>query len=262
MADFRYAQTNIQLFEQLRQGGVPEAERARVAAAYDLAARLFTGRFRCSGKTFLAHLVGTASVAARHGGSEPAISAALLHAAYDEGNFGTLLRGLTADKREMVRRAVGAEVEQLVVTYTALSWHRAMRPALVRRLPDFSDQERKALFIRMANELEETLDGGFLYCSAERQDDMRDSVTACREICRALDMPALLSEIEETYRRYSASRPAATADEPRNGSYLLPPASMSTRPGLRVWRAARRLWEFLLPRTLRSRVKTLLRLSK
>ena len=109
MTDFRYAQTNIQLFEQLRQGGMPEAERARVAAAYDLAARLFTGRFRCSGKTFLAHLVGTASVAARHGGSEPIVSAALLHAAYDQGDFGILLRGLTAGNRESVRRAVAGQ---------------------------------------------------------------------------------------------------------------------------------------------------------
>jgi (p)ppGpp synthase/HD superfamily hydrolase len=35
-----------------------------VASAYELTATLMTGQFRASGKTFIAHLVGTASILA------------------------------------------------------------------------------------------------------------------------------------------------------------------------------------------------------
>jgi len=42
--------------------GYDEQEIAAVKNSYELAMTLFTGRFRGSGKTFIAHLVGTASI--------------------------------------------------------------------------------------------------------------------------------------------------------------------------------------------------------
>ncbi len=263
MSEFRYAQTNLQLLAQLREAGFSEVERARVAAAYDLASRLFTGQFRCCGKTFLAHLVGTASIVARHGAREPVVAAALLHAAYDDGNFGSVWRRLTKAKRATVRAAAGEEAERLVASYHSLPWRRSEdRPALLRRLGDLQEDERTAVFIRMANELEEVLDGAFLYCGAARQEDMKNAVVACGEICRVLDMPDIGAEIEETYRRYSAAKPAAVLATARNGSYLLPAASLSTRPGLRLWALLRRPWEGFVPKALRIRIKAILNLAR
>ena len=57
-----YAQSNLQLFNQLIANGYSESELVCVVNAYKLIMNLFTGIFRSSGKTFLAHLIGTASV--------------------------------------------------------------------------------------------------------------------------------------------------------------------------------------------------------
>jgi (p)ppGpp synthase/HD superfamily hydrolase len=56
-----YAQTNIELLNQLRRLGYGEADLVRVRRAYEIALRLFTACFRPSGNTFLAHLVRTAT---------------------------------------------------------------------------------------------------------------------------------------------------------------------------------------------------------
>ncbi|NJL09589.1 MAG: hypothetical protein HC908_03480 [Calothrix sp. SM1_7_51] len=59
-----FAQTNIQLFNQLHREGYSSTDLSLIANAYSLAMELFTGTFRPSKKTFIAHLVGTASILA------------------------------------------------------------------------------------------------------------------------------------------------------------------------------------------------------
>ncbi|NJP21002.1 MAG: hypothetical protein HC763_20665 [Hydrococcus sp. CRU_1_1] len=83
-----YAQTNIQLFNQLRDRGYSNAELQEIFNAYQLTIELFTGQFRASGKTFIAHLVGTASILTHLRVSSKLIAAGLLHAAYSQGDFG------------------------------------------------------------------------------------------------------------------------------------------------------------------------------
>ena len=83
-----YAQTNIQLFNQLQREGYGAADLEAVARAYDLAIALTTGRFRASGKTFIAHLVGTAGILGSLKAPGPLVVAGLLHAAYAAGDFG------------------------------------------------------------------------------------------------------------------------------------------------------------------------------
>ena len=57
-----FAQTNIQLLNQLHREGYSADDLHLVRVAYRFAMDLFSGQFRASGKTFIAHLVGTASV--------------------------------------------------------------------------------------------------------------------------------------------------------------------------------------------------------
>ncbi len=59
-----YAQTNIQLYEQLLAARWSAADIVPARAAYELAMRIFAGHFRPSHKPFLAHLVGVASILA------------------------------------------------------------------------------------------------------------------------------------------------------------------------------------------------------
>ena len=77
------AQTNLQLYNQLIAAGWSDANLDRTQAAYALAADLFAGQIRSSGKTFLEHLVGTASAVAAVGGRPALVHAALLHATFN-----------------------------------------------------------------------------------------------------------------------------------------------------------------------------------
>ncbi|OOZ42432.1 hypothetical protein [Solemya elarraichensis gill symbiont] len=58
------AQTNLQLYRQLIACQWSEKELNAARVAYEIAMKLFPCRFRGSGKHFVSHLVGTASVLA------------------------------------------------------------------------------------------------------------------------------------------------------------------------------------------------------
>ena len=118
----RYAQTNLELYAQLGAAGYGEAAVPATAAAYMLAARLFAGLHRASGKVFLAHVVGTASVLVEARARLDVVLAGLVHAAYTHGEFGDGWTGATAAKRAQVRAAIGAEAETLVDRYARWPW--------------------------------------------------------------------------------------------------------------------------------------------
>ncbi len=98
-----YAQTNIQLYGQLLQCNWSDADLRQVQAAYALAMTIFAGHYRPNHKSFLAHLVGTASILAAHDADATIVAAGLLHSAYSHGEFGDGSRGMTAAKRRTVR---------------------------------------------------------------------------------------------------------------------------------------------------------------
>src|SRR4051812_50130353 len=83
-----YAQTNLQLYAQLRRAGAAEQDLALVRAGYDLAMHLCPASFRGSGKPLLAHLVGTASILAAMDQSARVVTAGGLHAGFFFGGFG------------------------------------------------------------------------------------------------------------------------------------------------------------------------------
>ena len=158
MIDHSYAQTNRQLFSQMQQKGYSPAEVVKVCAAHELARTLVTGFYRPSGSPFISHLVGTASVLAGLRVPVELVIAGLLHAAYMHGDFGTLRRGATAKNREVVRQAVGAEVEEYVARYTALEWRRKTIDGLKDRMNSMNFVDRNVVLICLANWLEHLLD--------------------------------------------------------------------------------------------------------
>jgi (p)ppGpp synthase/HD superfamily hydrolase len=156
-----YAQTNLQLFNQLRSSGYARAELSLVRDAYELAMALFTGRFQPSGKSFIAHVVGTASVLASLRSSAPVVAAGLLHNVYEQGDFGNICSSVR--KRHEISCRVGPEVEQYVAKFSALHWKsRAMQ--LARDNPhELTLVDRNVLLIRLADYLEHLLDLDLLY---------------------------------------------------------------------------------------------------
>ena len=226
----RFAQTNLQLFNQLFDGGYDDEQLALVKKAYELAIVLFTGRFRGSGKTFIAHLVGTASILTSLRVAPSMIAAGLLHAAYDSGDFGDGGKGVSPSKRAYVTSAVGVEAETYVANYAALRWSLEVAHGAYSQLDALSQTEKDVLLIRLANEVEDYLDLGILFCGADKRNqsdyfDGRGQVLY--DIARKLGFPELAEAMRTEFDRAEAARAHERfATVPRRDfSYLEPPLS-------------------------------------
>ncbi len=106
MTRFLYAQTNLQLLNQLQHEGYTKAELGSIRAAYNLAAHLFTGYFLASGRTQIAHVVGTASILGSLHVPWEVVAAGLIHNVYVTGDFGCGRSGISKVKRREIKMAV------------------------------------------------------------------------------------------------------------------------------------------------------------
>lgn len=158
-------QTNLQLYRVLLARGADEAELARTRAAYDLARSLFATAFRPSHKPFVCHLVGVAGALAIWNQSSHLVAAGLLHSAYLYGDFHDGKKGAAANRRRIVRDAVGDEAESLVARYTAATWSAPLdQLAAEAARPDF---DRECLLLKLADVCDECADGGLHFAPAK-----------------------------------------------------------------------------------------------
>lgn len=248
-----YAQTNIQLYRQLGELGYPPTDLAAVARAYELAMRLLAGVYRGSGKPFVAHLVGTASILASLRARTPVVAAGLLHAAYTHGEFGNGWRGMSPAKRGETRRAVGEEIEGLVAQYTELRWHEGTIGAIRDRMDSMTQAEKDVLLIRLANELEDHLDLGVLYLvdAESRRQYMRVHLGSCAEMAERLGAPELAAALTATFDDVEKAEVPGSLRRPADGSFLVPPASHRTRLRVAVSHLMDRLRRRYLPSSRR-----------
>lgn len=253
---YSYAQTNIQLFNQLQEAGYEQADLSCVHDAYAFAMRLFTGCFRQSGKTFISHLVGTASILAEFRASASTVAAGLLHSAYSHGEFGTGGRGISEAKRKQLRLVVGAQAEHLVASYTAFPWDKEAISALYHNLPVPGSVEREVLMIRLANELEDHLDYAALYSGAAeyRRDVIKSYLFQCIDMAEKLGFPVLASALSRAFdETLSVELPLALQVGNINlthkkavhligwkSSFLFPPATHGLRLKVRLSQIFRR----------------------
>lgn len=227
---YRFAQTNIQLFNQMYDLGYDEQEIAAVKKSYELAMTLFTGRFRGSGKTFIAHLVGTASILTSVRSAPPIIAAGLLHAAYDSGDFGDNKQGLSSAKQVYVREAVGPGVEEYVARYTELSWNHQVARSIYDKLDCLNQFEREVVLIRVANELEDYLDLGVLFCGTKKRIQAgyhSSGENIVGDIAQKLGFPelAVIWKAEFEKAAIASEQPRFGSIGSRDFSFLAPPLS-------------------------------------
>ena len=225
------AQTNLALNKQMRAAGYGDDALIYIRDCYEFALTLFAGHVRATGKPFVAHLVGTASVLVAVRAAPDIVAAGLLHAAYEQGDF-----GLTRwrNRREKVRRAIGSGAEALVWQYQELRWNRSIIDGLLKRLGELDDSERAVVLIRLANELEDNLDLAMNYCHAAK-DAYRDHRDAFVEMAEGLGQPALAAAIERVYREAEDGKWAAALSLDRRSSY-----QMASPFGLKLVKLARR----------------------
>jgi len=224
-----FAQTNIQLFNQLHREGYRPAELEAGVAAHELTTTLMTGQFRASGKTFIAHLVGTASILGSLHAACPMVAAALLHAAYSAGDFGDDRLGVSDAKRAQVRSVVGEEVEDYVWRYHNLPWDDQTVRSVADSLDGMTTVERGVVLMRLANELEDFLDLGMLYCGDQKKAWTSGSRRSQLMIgmARSLGYPGLADELQRTFDETAKAvvPQQLLMHNARNASFLLPPRS-------------------------------------
>jgi hypothetical protein len=243
------AQTNLQLYAQLRRSGWPAVEIEAVGRAYALATDLLAGWYRASGKPFVDHFVGTASVTVAAGCSPTVVRAALLHNAY-----GAIVRPDGASRirrrqRREVRDVIGVEAEALVYAYRWMPWDDATVADLLRRAGDLDARARDVLLIRLANEVDDRIDLGLLHDQQERLD-----TGPIIELAERLDEPLLADAL----RRVVAEEEAAGSVEPglRNTERIaIFRAPRSHRPRLGVALRAEGRWFRRQARRVSGRLK-------
>ncbi|MEH1929764.1 MAG: DUF6817 domain-containing protein [Nostoc sp.] len=221
---FSFAQTNLQLLHQLCCADYTDNDLDVIAKAYRLATRLFTGYFRGSGKTSIAHLVGTASILASVAAPIEVITAGLLHAAYEFGDFGDGVRGISKHKRQSVRRVVGEVTENYVAQYMALRWNESTILEFSRNLEGLSKTESYLLLIRLANELEDHLDRGILYCEnvEKRLHYLKNCGDLMTEMAINLGFPTLAQEMSQVFTANLSTTITSEIKSDHAYSYLIP----------------------------------------
>jgi len=222
------AQTNLQLYNQLLRLDYSHSDLGEVCATYDLARELFSGLFRPSGKTFIAHLVGTASILTECMVEIDVIKAGLMHAAYVGGDFGDRVKGVSDTKRDQLVAAIGARAEGIVLAYTQFQWP----PADIDDFQMLASAEepaiRSAALLRVANELEEHIDLGVCYCNERARKHISGDLTvqgSLTGMAESLGHPALAIALAEAFRTASnAEVPDVARSRQSSGkSILIPP---------------------------------------
>jgi (p)ppGpp synthase/HD superfamily hydrolase len=246
-----YAQTNIQLFNQLGREGWGDQERRQVHDAYELAMTLFAGHFRPNHKPFLAHLVGTASILAVNGASPTVVTAGLLHSAYSHGEFGDGSRGINDRKRRQVRRAVGSLSEAVITNYTPLKWNLSTLSTMLAHASVMSPSEGDVVFVKLADTLEDHLDMGLQYSpnknlpgGAELQCAWRDALV---KLAAALRHYALAADLERVLDPHHQTLVPEFLHGRQPGSFVVAPVSHRVRATVRLGRFYRRWRAKLLP---------------
>jgi hypothetical protein len=160
----RVAQTNLQLYNQLRERGDSLDDLRIVHGAYELLCSLYPGYFQADGKPFVCHGVGVASIVAELGRPANVIAAALVHNVYGNADFGDGGGpGRSEERRRVVREAVGPEVEELVYRFADLRITPSTIDGFLADLPQRDERDRALLLVDLCDHLEKYVDLGVLY---------------------------------------------------------------------------------------------------
>ena len=143
------AQTNLELYAQAIARGYSRDQCRALADAYVFALRQVFSLARGSGKPFIAHLVGTASLVMESGCPDDWVIGALLHALYQHRvPFESSLA--PEERRVVLADRFGTQVDELVHRYTSFE-----SQDLVAFMGAGASGDTDVLTLRLADELED-----------------------------------------------------------------------------------------------------------
>jgi (p)ppGpp synthase/HD superfamily hydrolase len=244
------AQTNIQLYNQLRAQGYSLEDQVLVHRAYGLVTSLYTGYFQADGKPFVNHGVGVASIMAHLGRPADVVAAGLLHNVYGNGDFGDgRHNSATPSRRRLLRRGAGERIEALVYRFDSVRLTPKRFDEMSERLETLDQDARDLVLIDIADCLEKYVDLGLHYYgdNAWVTPDVTHPDERFVDIARRLGYPAFAERLSLAFREAAATAgdvPEALRS-PEGQSYLalVVPRSCFRRPHVALMAyARRRLW--------------------
>ena len=137
------------------------------------------------------------------------VAAAMLHAAYESGNFGYCYGGPTRRNRERVRGAVGDAVEEIVCRYWKTTWNAKQVSQVAGRANALSSEDKDVVVLRLANSLEDHLDLAMCYCAQSRR-EYDGTLQELRELAQSLG----LHELGESFASISNEMDEPARDQP------------------------------------------------
>jgi (p)ppGpp synthase/HD superfamily hydrolase len=233
-----YAQTEIQLFNQLINDGYSNTELVCIHNAYKLSVSLFAGRFQSSGKDFIAHVVGTASILGSLHLPAEVIAAGLIHSVYRIGDFGHGGMDISSTKRNHIKHALGDEVEDYVYRFNRFQdsrWNPSTIQAICNDVKALGPVERNTILLHLADLLERHLDLEALYGeNIERQrliEYTSRNGHLMVDIAERLGFPTLAADLKEAFKETAlAEIPVEFHNKSvRSYSFVIPPKSYKKR---------------------------------
>jgi (p)ppGpp synthase/HD superfamily hydrolase len=161
---------------------------------------LFSGRFQSSGRVFISHVIGTASILASLRLPAQVVAAGLLHNVYEVGDFGDGKTGISKAKRGTVRRAVGREGEEYVARFATLRWNSRTILATCDEPTALGPIDRGAVLLRLADHLEHLLAFDVPFYKGFGGQRYTDGDHAIVRLAERLGFPTLAAEIERAMR--------------------------------------------------------------
>jgi len=154
------AQTNLQLFNQMIQCNYSLEDIEYTGLAYDLASKSFNCKYRGNGKPLLCHLIGSASILVYIRRPVKTVVAGLLHAAIGDADFGY------RQPQEVIARTFGASLFELINAYIDLNYTYQIKWfSSFQTEHELDSNIKEAIIIRIANEVEDYIDGAINYYS-------------------------------------------------------------------------------------------------
>lgn len=211
------AQTNLELYAQAISRGYSSDQCRVLADAYVFALRQVFSLARGSGKPFIAHLVGTASLVMESGCPDNWVIGALLHAVYQQRI--PFEAGLAPEERRVVLAdRFGTQVDELVHRYTSFE-----SADLGASTGTAAPAEADVLTLRLADELEDVCGNALaLHGNAGADDTGLRGGYPWRQDAKTAEAPTLLDlthrlGLDGMHRSFShwldfESSPAALAD--------------------------------------------------
>jgi hypothetical protein len=239
-----YSQTNLQLFNQLLAQGYTQENLQRVHKSYELGRLLFSGRCTASGRTQIVHCVGTASILAFWNAPAHVVAAGLIHNVYDNGDFGDGRRGISEQKRTIIREVLGQEIEEEIANFAMLKWNE-------NNISQFNlgkgPLTPNLVFLRLADLLDHNVSGGGFYdhkALKSKKGLGRSIPPFVIEASNVLGVSGIGKQLERVKIENASLQPLAQLHEKfgANGGFNILPPSYGQKTSVKFLKVFLRFW--------------------